>query len=390
MITTSPNTAPRPSRLPPLTSGGTAGVEPTPGAYRASPDAPARARTGGLHDRYGLPLSTGSTVAAERYVEGLDRLRSWSVGVQDSLEHAIAADEGFALAHAALAVVRRLQGRGDEARACAARACALVAGTTWRERQHVTAVAAVVEESPRVLPLLREHLVEYSRDALALQLALFQVARSGVADWQQQTFALLADRAPSYGDDWWFLGAYAFAHEELGRLETARRLAERSLAQNARNASAAHPLAHVYYETDDHNGGASFLSGWLAGYDRAAPYHCHLSWHLALFALAAGQASRAREVYDRCIRPIVEGAQAGLVDAAGLLWRVRSTRTLVNRCRGARSAGWRGAPGRGWRWPSNWRCARSRPAATWASASCTGVSADQTRPAPSWRRWSRC
>jgi tetratricopeptide (TPR) repeat protein len=277
------------------------------------------ARRGGQRDRYGLPLSTDSPRAAERYVEGLDRLLSWSSGAGASFEQAIAADEGFALAHAALAVIRRLRGDVDRARASARQARVLGAGATRAEQRHI---AAVTSEPPRALPLLAEHLTELPRDAIALQLMLMLVARSGVAEWREWMLALLDERVSAYGDDWWFLGVYALAHGELGRLETARRLAERSLAQHPRNADAAHALAHVYYEADDDSGGASFLSGWLAGYDRAAPYFCHLSWHLALFALAAGQAGRALEVYDRCIGPIVEDAQAGLVDAAGLLWRI--------------------------------------------------------------------
>jgi hypothetical protein len=135
--------------------------------------------------------------------------------------------------------------------------------------------------------------------------------------------SLLDERASAYGDDWWFLGAYAFAHEELGRFEVARQLAERSLARNPRNAGAAHPLAHVYYETDDHDGGTGFLGGWLASYERAAPFYCHLAWHLALFALASGNADQAMHVYSHDIRPIVVRARAGLVDAASLLWRVQ-------------------------------------------------------------------
>jgi hypothetical protein len=154
-------------------------------------------------------------------------------------------------------------------------------------------------------------------------LSLFLLARSGRADWQQRIFALLDERASAYGDDWWFLGVYALAREERGELEAARRLAERSLMRNPRNSGAAHPLAHVYFETDDHAAGAGFLGGWLAAYERTAPYFCHLAWHLALFTLAAGDAERALSIYDRDIRPIVVRARAGLVDAASLLWRAK-------------------------------------------------------------------
>jgi hypothetical protein len=68
---------------------------------------------------------------------------------------------------------------------------------------------------------------------------------------------------------------------------------------------AGHTLAHVYFETDDHDAGAGFLSGWLASYERTATYFCHLAWHLALFALAAGDA-----LVEGVVLPIVHGIAA--------------------------------------------------------------------------------
>ena len=82
---------------------------------------------------------------------------------------------------------------------------------------------------------------------------------------------MLTRLAPAWGDDWWFQGSYAFAHHELDLLDDARRLAERSLEQHPRNAAGAHPLAHVFFESNDHAGGAAFLADWIAAYDRRGP-----------------------------------------------------------------------------------------------------------------------
>ncbi|MBC9177092.1 tetratricopeptide repeat protein, partial [Roseomonas ludipueritiae] len=54
-------------------------------------------------DRRGLPLSTSSDLAAGRYRDGIDLLLSAWPGAAEALEEAIAADPGFALAHAARA-----------------------------------------------------------------------------------------------------------------------------------------------------------------------------------------------------------------------------------------------------------------------------------------------
>ena len=52
-------------------------------------------------DSRGLPLSTTSDLAAERYRDGVDLLLSAWPGAAKALEEAIAADPDFALAHAA-------------------------------------------------------------------------------------------------------------------------------------------------------------------------------------------------------------------------------------------------------------------------------------------------
>ena len=69
-----------------------------------------------------------------------------------------------------------------------------------------------------------------SLDALLLFLHSFLFARSGSRDWQQEQFAYLTELAPRYGNDWYFLGHYAFAHHALDRYEESRQLAERALA----------------------------------------------------------------------------------------------------------------------------------------------------------------
>jgi hypothetical protein len=42
-----------------------------------------------LADRYGLPLSTTSAVAAERYQDGMDRLLSYGVGADQAFAAAV-------------------------------------------------------------------------------------------------------------------------------------------------------------------------------------------------------------------------------------------------------------------------------------------------------------
>ena len=53
-----------------------------------------------LADRYGLPLSSASAVARDAYVQGSDLLLTLYPGAIEAFDRAIAADPGFALAHA--------------------------------------------------------------------------------------------------------------------------------------------------------------------------------------------------------------------------------------------------------------------------------------------------
>ena len=278
-------------------------------------------------DRYGLPLTTSSTLAAERFIEGIDLLLEQNFGPEDTFTQAIEADAGFALAHGALAYMLHLRAQVAEARESAQQAQSLAAGVSRRERQQIEAIALFVHgQGPRSYALIREHLADYPRDMLMLRLAqrLFVLGCSGagVASFPAALLALMQSVASAYGDDWAFLGQYAFAHHETGRLELARRLAERSLELRPTNAVAAHSVAHVFFETGNHAGGGDFLGTWLQGFDRRAPYRVHLSWHQALCELALGHYQRVLDLYEEDIRPaVVAHMVTALNDSAALLWR---------------------------------------------------------------------
>jgi Tfp pilus assembly protein PilF len=78
-----------------------------------------------LTDRRGLPLSTRSAEAVERYDRAVELMLSSNAGREEQLAAAIAADEGFALAHAAMALSYQFQGEVAAAKASSERAQAL-------------------------------------------------------------------------------------------------------------------------------------------------------------------------------------------------------------------------------------------------------------------------
>jgi tetratricopeptide (TPR) repeat protein len=175
-------------------------------------------------------------------------------------------------------------------------------------------------ETTRGLALIDEHVAEFPRDALLVNQASSSIGLGGRADREAHRTAFLERLAPAFGDDWWFLSALGFVYHEQGRFAESRRLSERSLAQYPSNANASHNIAHICFETLDNDGGAAFLSDWLDGYDRLAPYHCHLAWHLALFELHRDRPRRALEIYERDILGGVN-ARLAVMDGSALLWR---------------------------------------------------------------------
>ena len=81
-----------------------------------------------LADRYDLPLSTTSAAARDAYVQGCDLALTFYPGAVEAYDRAIAADPGFALAHAGKAQVLMREGNVAAARAALAAAKDVAAG----------------------------------------------------------------------------------------------------------------------------------------------------------------------------------------------------------------------------------------------------------------------
>src|SRR5829696_1719871 len=90
-----------------------------------------------LTDRYELPLSTASSAARDAYVEGCEAKLTMYPGAVEAFDLAIAADPGFALAHAARAHVLLERGDAAAARTSMAAANSRADGLSAREASHI-------------------------------------------------------------------------------------------------------------------------------------------------------------------------------------------------------------------------------------------------------------
>lgn len=281
-----------------------------------------------MNDRFGLPMGTSSSQAADHYSEGLDMILSQQYGAEEEFQEAVEADEGFALAHAALAYVQMIRVAVPEARDSASRASALTSGTSRRIRQHVETIEMFTQgKNQESYTLLRQHIGDFPGDALILRVAQRLMVQgctgAGVANYPPVFYDLMKSVEHRYRDDWAFMGLYSWATHEVGMMEEGMRLAKRSLEIRPDNAVAAHSVAHVHFETGDISQGADFLGDWLEGFDRRVAYRVHLSWHQALFQLAMGRYANALSLYENDIQPAVASkSYQALADSASLCWRM--------------------------------------------------------------------
>jgi tetratricopeptide (TPR) repeat protein len=280
-----------------------------------------------LLDRYDLALSTASAAARDAYVQGCDLALTFYPGAIETLDRAIAADPGFSLPHAAKAQVLMREGDVAAARAALTAANDLATGLSQREASHITYFGlAFAGQTDAAIDALYAHLAAWPRDALVLATAANPnglIGASGRIGQKHQIASLMDSLAPHYGDDYWFLAHHAMALSEDGQLAAARPKIERSVATNPNNAHGAHGFAHVCYESGEVDTARAYLSSWLATYPRDGFFHGHLSWHLSLCEIQAGNWPEALSLYQdaMALDRHSGGPQQRMSDGAAFLWR---------------------------------------------------------------------
>ena len=228
-------------------------------------------------DRYGNPIGTASEAARDAYINGVDRLLAADTGTEQAFERAVAADDGFALGHAALARARQVSAKGAEAAASMARARTLASGLSAREQGHIAMLDHLVAGDGRLAyKAALTHLAEYPRDALIAQplTGVFGlIGFSGLAGREAEQLAFLNGLAPHYGDDWWFNIQFAFAQIEVGQADRATRTIEAARDGYPGSGNWAHIRSHIYYEIGETEAGLAYLREFARDYGRDGVLH---------------------------------------------------------------------------------------------------------------------
>lgn len=280
-----------------------------------------------LNDRYDLAVTTASAAARDAYVQACGLALTFYPGALEAYDRAIAADRGFALAHAGKALVLMRQGEVAAARAALAAAKDLTSGVSEREASHIAFFDLVFAgKTEAAIAALYAHLAAWPRDALVVANAANPnglIGGCGRIGQKSQIAQLMDSLAPHYGDDFWFVSYHAMSLSEDGQLGVARAKIERSVAANPNNAHGAHGFAHICYESGELETARRFLSSWLATYPRDGFFYGHLSWHLSLFEIQAGDRTQAWRLYRDAIALDHHsgGPQQKVSDGAAFLWR---------------------------------------------------------------------
>jgi tetratricopeptide (TPR) repeat protein len=281
-----------------------------------------------LADRYDLSLSTVSAAARDAYVQACDLALTLYPGAVEAFDRAVAADPGLALAHAGKAQILMREGKVAAALEALAEAKNLAVGLSAREASHIAFFElAFTGRTDVAIAALHAHLSAWPRDALVVASAANPnglIGASGRIGQKHQISVLMDDLARHYGDDAWFLAYHAMALSEDGQLAAARSKIERSLAAMPNNAHGAHGFAHVCYESGEPETARAFLSSWLTKtYPRNGFFYGHLSWHLSLCELQAGNWGEALRLYQDAIALARHsgGPQQKISDAVSFLWR---------------------------------------------------------------------
>lgn len=289
-----------------------------------------------LTDQYGLQLTTDQADARDAYVSGVDHILAATYGASAAFSAAVAADPGFALGHVGLARARMYEGDMPAAQAAMTAARACEGALTDREAGHLAVFDLLLQgRAAETRRAVMAHTSVYPKDVLVAQICtnIFGlIGLSGEPGRESLQLAYTTRLYDALGEDWWLLSVHGQALCEVGQLDEAMTVMERSLDLNNSNANASHFKAHTLYEQGSGKVGRSYLAGWTKNYDRRALLHGHLSWHCALWALEQGDESELWGTYDSSIAPDASHSLPinVLTDAAALLYRAEITGVQVD------------------------------------------------------------
>ena len=280
-----------------------------------------------MNDARDTPISTASNAALDQHEHALWQLVSFYGDPFATLDAAIAADPGWALARIAkadLLLSLTEPSVQPDARALLDASAPLLASAHPRERAHHAAASLCLQGRWREACAAWDTiLLDHPRDVLALANAhLFDFYRGDLRNLRQRVARVLPQwdaQTPLYP---YVLGMHAFGLEENNLYAQAEDTGRAALAREPRGPWAIHAVAHVFEMQGRHEDGREWLTSRRAEWAVDNGFSVHQWWHLALFHLEVLDTGAALALYDTYIGGAGSVINLQWLDAAALLWRI--------------------------------------------------------------------
>ncbi|RUZ74352.1 tetratricopeptide repeat protein [Mesorhizobium sp. M7A.F.Ca.US.006.01.1.1] len=299
-----------------------------------------------IRDAFGLTLSGATEAGFAPYSQAVRELQCFIGDPVASIDHAIAEDPGFVMAHVFKGY---LFGLATEREATAvAKACheaALPLAATTREQTHVSALGHLANGRwHQASRILEDITIETPRDGLALQVG-HQI------DFFTGNARMLRDRIARALTSWQsgmpgyhaMLGMQAFGLEEMGDYVRAEQLGRSAVDIEPRDGWAQHAVAHVMEMQSRQRDGIAWMQANPEAWTRESFLQVHNWWHLALFHYDLGETDAVLALYDGPIYSVQSTMALNMVDASAVLWRLHLGGVDVGDRWAALAANWRKA-----------------------------------------------
>jgi len=278
-----------------------------------------------LKDIRGLGLTGACAEALGPYEQAVAELQCYRADPVASVEAAIAAAPGFAMAHALKAWLHLL---GTEPAALpvarASHAAAAASARTSREKGHVAAIGHLVEGRWHTAGrVLEDVTIDAPRDALGLlaghQIDFFTGHSRMLRDRIARALPAWDEGVPGFHS---VLGMHAFGLEETGAYGRAEAEGRRGVELEPRDGWSQHAVAHVLEMQSRQADGIAWMRANPAAWATDSFFQVHNWWHLALYHFDIGEYDAVLALFDNEIGAGCTGVVLDMVDASALLWRL--------------------------------------------------------------------
>ncbi len=278
-------------------------------------------------DARGLPLTTRSAGAAERFNTAVEDVLEFRPALPETLRDALAMDSRFVMANVLFGVALRMG--SDDALLPRARkhlASAESAATTAspREQAHVAALRAWLDGDLHGANRIYEALLaDTPQDLLALKFLTYNYFwlgdRANLRDAPGRVLERVDPDLPGYG---YLLGMRAFGLEECGEYQEAEKAGRAAVEYHAGDLWAVHAVAHVFEMQCRLKEGLDWLERLAPLWKGRNNFVYHLWWHRALYLFELEQWEAVLTLYDNEIRREKTDFAPDIQNAASLLWRL--------------------------------------------------------------------